>query len=94
MDRQEDGLPAVPPDSPASIGRELRDAEQRRERLDRAGTVGDRELSGAGGAWDVVEAHFMNYQWWNWSSPRTTTAAVNSSGNQHLHMFCGGKRNG
>lgn len=47
----------------------------------------------AGGSWDVVEQYYFTYQWWTHNSGKTTTAAVNSSGNQHMHMFCGGKNN-
>jgi hypothetical protein len=46
--------------------------------------------SGAGGTWSVPQATYRTYWWsagvWN----KSMTSSVNSSGNQHLHTYCGG----
>jgi hypothetical protein len=46
--------------------------------------------SGSGGTWSVPQATYRTYWWsagvWN----KSMSSSVNSSGNQHLHTYCGG----
>jgi hypothetical protein len=46
---------------------------------------------GGGGSWSVAEGYWREFDWWIRHDTRSITAGVNSSGNQHLHMFCGAK---
>jgi hypothetical protein len=47
-------------------------------------------VGGSGGTWSVPQA---TYRWFHWTTGffrQSMTSSVNSSGNQHLHTYCGG----
>lgn len=46
--------------------------------------------SGAGGTWSVPEGYYKTYWWSAGTWNKSMTSSVNSSGNQHLHTYCGG----
>jgi|GEM_PF-6720274 len=51
-------------------------------------TMGD----GSGGTWSVPQATYRTF-WWSsgfWGINKSLSSSVNSSGNQHLHTYCGG----
>lgn len=46
--------------------------------------------SGSGGTWSVPQATYRTYWWSAGTWNKSMTSSVNSSGNQHLHTYCGG----
>lgn len=44
---------------------------------------------GSGGTWSVAQATYRTYYWIAGVWDRDMTSSVNSSGNQHLHTYCG-----